>query len=157
MSEAPGAGGSQDPRGAAGSFSFAAWRSTLRAEAVLGVAALTYLFFGFVGADGEADPLAHPLRSLLLFGWIFAVLVWASFGVVRHAEALLAAGRPDADSLDTIAAAYAASGDFAAAVQHASRALVLYESGYAPGQPLRSIRQRLDAYRARHAFIDVAD
>ena len=88
MSEAPGAGGSHDPRGAAGSFSFAARRSTLRAEAVLGVAALTYLFFGFVGADGEADPLAHPLRSLLLFGWIFAVLVWASFGVVRHAEAL---------------------------------------------------------------------
>lgn len=88
MSEVAGSGDSQDSREETETSSSAAWRSTLRTEAVLGVAALTYLFFEFVGADWEADPLSHPLRSLLLFGWIFAVLVWASFGVVRHAEAL---------------------------------------------------------------------
>lgn len=107
----------------------------------------------------ELDPGRSTARNNLT--WLLATCPVAELrnpqAAVRHAEALLAAGRPDADSLDTIAAAYAASGDFAAAVQHASRALVLYESGYTPDQPLRSIRQRLDAYRARRAFIDLAD
>ena len=88
MSEGAGSGDSQDLGGESGTSSAAAWRSTLRSEAVLGVAALTYGFFFYFGADGEATLLAHPLRSILHFGWIFAVLVWASFGVVRHAEGL---------------------------------------------------------------------
>ena len=77
MSEVAGSGDSQDSREETETSSSAAWRSTLRTEAVLGVAALTYLVVGFVGADWEADPLSHPLRSLLLFGWIFAPVAWA--------------------------------------------------------------------------------
>jgi len=64
------------------------WGATLRAEAVIAVAFGTYLFFTIVAGAWEAEPFAQPLRSLLLFLWLFAVLVWASFGVVGHAEAL---------------------------------------------------------------------
>ena len=60
----------------------------LRTEAVLPVAALTLLLFTIFGAQWELAPAETPMQSIVLFGWIFAVLVWASFGVVRHAEGL---------------------------------------------------------------------
>jgi Ca2+:H+ antiporter len=60
----------------------------LRAEAVLPIAALTLLLFTIFGAQWEVAPAETPQQSILLFAWIFAVLVWASFGVVRHAEGL---------------------------------------------------------------------
>jgi len=107
----------------------------------------------------ELEPDRSTARNNL--AWLLATCPIAELrdpqAAVRHAEALLSAGRPDADSLDTIAAAYAAAGDFAAAVRHASRALVLYESGYTRGQPLAPIRQRLDGYRAGRPFIDQPD
>lgn len=59
-----------------------------RTEAVLPVAAATLLLFTLFGAEWSTAPAAHAIRSLLLFGWIFVVLAWASFGVVRHAEGL---------------------------------------------------------------------
>lgn len=62
--------------------------SLLRTEAILPVAAATLLLFTLFGAEWSTAPAAHATRSLLLFGWIFVVLVWASFGVVRHAEGL---------------------------------------------------------------------
>ncbi|HAC79226.1 MAG: calcium:proton antiporter [Candidatus Binatia bacterium] len=62
--------------------------SMLRAEAVIPAAALTLLLFTIFGATWEASPIDTPTQSAILFGWIFAILVWASFGVVRHAEGL---------------------------------------------------------------------
>lgn len=62
--------------------------SLFRTEAVLPAAALTLLLFTLFGTDWNAAPADNPTRSLLLFGWIFGVLVWASFAVVRHAEGL---------------------------------------------------------------------
>jgi Ca2+:H+ antiporter len=62
--------------------------SLLRTEAVLPVAGLTLVLFTVFAGSWEVAPADTTLRSLLLFGWIFMVLAWASFGVVRHAEGL---------------------------------------------------------------------
>ena len=88
MSRTPGPVDGAKSGGEGGASSPVGWRSTLRVEAVLIAASLTYAFFTVFAGSWEAEPLAHPLRSPLLFGWLFAVMVWASFGVVRHAEAL---------------------------------------------------------------------
>ncbi|MEO2169609.1 MAG: calcium:proton antiporter [bacterium] len=62
--------------------------SLLRTEAVLPMAAITLVLFTVFAGSWEAAPVQNVTRSLLLFGWIFLVLSWASFGVVRHAEGL---------------------------------------------------------------------
>jgi len=59
----------------------------LRAEApVLGGAATTAIFFT-VGKAWTED-FSHPFLTVALFAWLFAVMVWCAFGVVRHAEVL---------------------------------------------------------------------
>ncbi len=50
-------------------------------------AVLTAFAFGWFGSVWLAD-ISHDVRTLFLFAWIFGVMMWASFGVVRHAEAL---------------------------------------------------------------------
>lgn len=44
------------------------------------------LFFAF-GKAWLAD-LGNPWWAAGLFGWLFVVILWLAFGVVRHADAL---------------------------------------------------------------------
>ena len=59
----------------------------LRSETGLMVGIVTTLLFLTLGKTWLAD-LADPLRSGFFFAWLFAVMLWASFAVVRHADAL---------------------------------------------------------------------
>ena len=67
--------------------------------------------------------------------------------------ALAAAGRPHVDLLDTLAAAHAAAGDFAAAVDTAAQALALLTPGE-PDAPARraEIERRLAGYRQQQPY-----
>lgn len=69
-------------RGSAGS----AFR-LLRDEASLIATGATLGVFQF-GGDRWLVGLSDPLIAGLLFAWLFGVMLWASFGVVRHADAL---------------------------------------------------------------------
>jgi Ca2+:H+ antiporter len=60
---------------------------TLRSELGLAAGVVTTLLVMTIGRTWLAD-LGDPLRSLVLFAWIFAVMLWLSFSVVRHADAL---------------------------------------------------------------------
>ena len=51
------------------------------------VGAGTALAFQVVG-DSWLDALASPTLALFLFTWLFVAMLWAAFGVVRHADAL---------------------------------------------------------------------
>jgi Ca2+:H+ antiporter len=59
----------------------------LRAEAPLVAGVVTTVFFFTVGKDWAAQ-FHYPVMTGLLFAWLFAVMVWCAFGVVRHAEVL---------------------------------------------------------------------
>ncbi len=59
----------------------------LRAEAPLLGGAVTNAIFFTVG-KGWTEDFSHPFLTVVLFGWLFAVMVWCAFGVVRHAEVL---------------------------------------------------------------------
>jgi Ca2+:H+ antiporter len=61
--------------------------ANLRAEApVIAGAATTAIFFT-VGKDWTSD-FTQPAVTAALFVWLFAVMIWCAFGVVRHAEVL---------------------------------------------------------------------
>jgi len=60
---------------------------TIRAELPVLVGVLTTAIFYTVGDVLLSDLNNHPLSGAL-FVWLFAVMVWCAFGVVRHAEAL---------------------------------------------------------------------
>ncbi|MBK5966883.1 calcium:proton antiporter [Thiocystis minor] len=60
---------------------------TLRAEAPLAVVIVTTLAFLVFGKDWLSD-LSHPLWLALMFGWLFAVILWAALKVVHHADCL---------------------------------------------------------------------
>jgi Ca2+:H+ antiporter len=61
--------------------------TVMRAEAPAIAGILTTLiFFGF-GETMLADLENHAL-TVVLFVWLFATIMWCSFGVVRHAEAI---------------------------------------------------------------------
>jgi Ca2+:H+ antiporter len=59
----------------------------LRAEAPVLVGAATTAIFFTVGKDWTAN-FTHPAFTAAIFVWLFAVMIWCAFGVVRHAEAL---------------------------------------------------------------------
>ncbi|MEM7139007.1 MAG: calcium:proton antiporter [Myxococcota bacterium] len=59
----------------------------LRAEAGLVAGALTTLLFFRFGDGWLSDP-APSLGTVLFFAWLFGVMMWGAFGVVRHAEEL---------------------------------------------------------------------
>ena len=61
--------------------------SILRSELALWVGTLTTVIFTFFGTGWLAD-LSNPLWYSFLFGWLFVVMLWLAFGVVRHADAL---------------------------------------------------------------------
>lgn len=62
----------------------ALWRS----EIALGVSALTLVIFLVFGSGWIAAAESSPTQSVLLFLWLFGAMLWSSFSVVRHAEAL---------------------------------------------------------------------
>ncbi len=61
--------------------------SVLRTELPLWVGAVTTVLFTAFGGRWLAD-LSNPFWYSLLFFWLFGVMLWLSFGVVRHADAL---------------------------------------------------------------------
>lgn len=61
--------------------------SILRAEAPVLVGAATTAIFFTVGKGWTAEFTQHALTTAI-FVWLFAVMIWCAFGVVRHAEAL---------------------------------------------------------------------
>ena len=61
--------------------------SYVRAEAPFVVGALTSVAFLTIGQSWVGD-LSQPLWASVLFLWLFAVMLWCSFGVVRHADSL---------------------------------------------------------------------
>lgn len=58
-----------------------------KSEMALWCGILTTSAFLMFGYDMLGD-LSSSVRFLLLFGWLFAVMLWLSFGVVRHADCL---------------------------------------------------------------------
>jgi len=61
--------------------------SVLRAEIALLIGALTLVIFTLFGQQWLAE-LSNPLWFGFLFGWLFAIMMWLAFGVVRHADSL---------------------------------------------------------------------
>ncbi len=61
--------------------------SVLRTELALLVGALTAILFTVAG-DTLMSGLSSPLWYGFLFGWLFAVMLWLAFNVVRHADSL---------------------------------------------------------------------
>jgi len=60
---------------------------TLRSEPALWVGALTTILFT-IYADALLSDLSSPQLSGVLFVWLFLVMLWLAFGVVRHADSL---------------------------------------------------------------------
>ncbi|MEQ8813217.1 MAG: hypothetical protein RLO51_09925 [Thalassobaculum sp.] len=65
----------------------AGWLRVLRDEAALIGVAATFVMFQ-AGGDAWLNGLADPLVATAIFCWLFGVMLWASFAVVRHADAL---------------------------------------------------------------------
>jgi Ca2+:H+ antiporter len=61
--------------------------SILRAEMPVLVGAATTAVFFTVGKGWTAE-FTQPVLTAAIFAWLFAVMIWCAFGVVRHAEAL---------------------------------------------------------------------
>jgi len=59
----------------------------LRSEAAFVAGAVTTALFWSFG-DRWLSDLSSPWWYALLFGWAFAIMLWLSFGVVRHADYL---------------------------------------------------------------------
>ena len=58
-----------------------------RREASLLVGIVSVVIFTIFGGGWLGD-LANPVWASFMFAWLFAVMLWASFGVVRHADGL---------------------------------------------------------------------
>ncbi len=59
----------------------------IRSESALWVAAATALVFLLFGEAWMID-LSRAAWSVFLFLWLFSVILWSSFAVVRHADSL---------------------------------------------------------------------
>jgi Ca2+:H+ antiporter len=59
----------------------------MRSEGAFLVGAVTTVLFVFLG-DGWLADLTNVVKTSLFFLWIFAVMLWCAFGVVRHADCL---------------------------------------------------------------------
>ena len=60
----------------------------LKSEAQIPVVWLTAALFLLFGAGWLAAAKSSTGLTLILFAWLFAVIMWGAFGVVRHAEHL---------------------------------------------------------------------
>lgn len=67
---------------------FATSLSVLRGEGAFFGAAITVAIVYLAGSDWFADLDSTPAATIGLFIWVFAVMLWASFAVVRHADGL---------------------------------------------------------------------
>ena len=81
------AGKSDMSLAAVGANMFADLFADLRAEMPVLTGAATTVVFFTVGKAWTAD-FSNPYLTAAVFIWLFAVMVWCAFGVVRHAEAL---------------------------------------------------------------------
>jgi Ca2+:H+ antiporter len=54
----------------------------------LAASVLTLVVFTMQGGSWLDQAAAHPTQSVVLFLWLFGVVLWSAFAVVRHAEAL---------------------------------------------------------------------
>lgn len=63
--------------------------NSIRKEIGLAANIVTTIAFLLFGKPWLAD-LSQPVWTGLMFVWLFGVMVWASFGVVRHADCLAA-------------------------------------------------------------------
>jgi len=61
--------------------------SIIRSEASLWAGAITTGLFMLFG-DGWLSDLSNPLKSAAVFIWLFTVIFWLAFSVVRHADCL---------------------------------------------------------------------
>ncbi|MFS8180519.1 calcium:proton antiporter [Pseudovibrio denitrificans] len=61
--------------------------STLKREACFLAGAATIAFFFLAGAD-LLQPSAGLIVQMFCFIWLFSVMLWCAFGVVRHADCL---------------------------------------------------------------------
>ena len=61
--------------------------STLKREACFLAGAATTAFFFLAGAD-LLQPSAGLAVQIFCFIWLFSVMLWCAFGVVRHADCL---------------------------------------------------------------------
>lgn len=74
----------------------------LRAELALVAGIITTIVFFTVGKGWLAD-LDDPMWSLAMFTWLFGVMIWCAFGVVRLADALAELlGEPYGTSILTV-------------------------------------------------------
>src|SRR5437763_9002669 len=62
-------------------------RSVVRSEFVLAIALGTAAIF-FSGGSQLVEIIAHPVALMGVFLWLFAVILWASICVARHADCL---------------------------------------------------------------------
>lgn len=62
--------------------------SILRSEGAFFGAALTAAIVYVAGSEWFTELGANPARTIGLFVWIFAIMLWSSFAVVRHADGL---------------------------------------------------------------------
>jgi Ca2+:H+ antiporter len=59
----------------------------IRAEVPMLAGMVTTAIFFTVG-KGWTEDFSYPVLTAALFAWLFAVMIWCAFGVVRHAEVL---------------------------------------------------------------------
>jgi Ca2+:H+ antiporter len=62
-------------------------RSFVRREGPMLAGAVTLLLLFGLGAERLVN-VTDPIRALLVFAWLFVVILWAEFGVMRHADHL---------------------------------------------------------------------
>src|SRR6516164_1210022 len=62
-------------------------RSTIRAEFPLLIGLVTAAIF-FASGSRLVEIIAHPVRLIAVFIWLFAVILWSAMCVVRHADCL---------------------------------------------------------------------
>jgi len=77
-------------------------KSIFREEKSFSVILITTILFGLFGADWLSD-LSNRFFTGFMFIWLFIIMLWASFSVVRHADALaILLGEPYGTLLLTI-------------------------------------------------------
>jgi len=92
----------------------------VRSELSLLVAAASVVAIYVVGDRWFSD-IAHPLVLAALFTWVFGVILWATFGAVRHADGLAELlGEPYGTLILTIAATCIEISVMAAIMLHAN-------------------------------------
>jgi Ca2+:H+ antiporter len=76
----------------------------VRSEYPLGIGALTAAIL-LLSGDRLIEDLEHPVVLSLVFGWLFAAVLWSAISVVRHADSLaIKCGEPYGTLILTLSA-----------------------------------------------------